>query len=274
MVNGRAVVLYYGIENPDGSWRLASGRSIVGAGGQVIASPTVADILAQAKAVGQDWRVEVIGFNPYASIDVEEIGVYQVDGIAVDYTVRVSDQDGEFYVWARNLDRALELQDKYGHARGFDLRAYEVDFATLDVVNSTTDSTYRVELLTPGQFHFATSLAGIDFVPAMLTAEYNNQSGILSYSVNDSGSASLSPDHYESGIKAMIGLLDTVIDQYITASRAFALRMGFQGGLKDFSPGLAYDAATDQFHSTTNRELAPMFEAIFQHAPDGANAVV
>ena len=31
------------------------------------------------------------------------------DGLAIDYTVLVSDRDGSFHVWARNLDRALQL---------------------------------------------------------------------------------------------------------------------------------------------------------------------
>jgi hypothetical protein len=37
-------------------------------------------------------------------------------------------------------------------------------------VSSTDDSTYRVELLTPAQFHFATSHGGIDFRPEMLSS--------------------------------------------------------------------------------------------------------
>jgi hypothetical protein len=40
---------------------------------------------------------------------VAEIGVRFIDGQVVDYTVQVSDRDGSFYVWARNLDRALAL---------------------------------------------------------------------------------------------------------------------------------------------------------------------
>jgi hypothetical protein len=86
----------------------------------------------------------------------------------VDYTVRITDNDGSFHVWARNLDRALQLQAKTGAAFEFNLRNYEVNLETLDEVNSTDDSTYRVETLTPAQFHFATSLGGIDFRPEML----------------------------------------------------------------------------------------------------------
>ena len=96
---------------------------------------------------------------------VETIGVRFTDGVAVDYTVEVTDRDGTFYVWARNLDRAIQLEWKTGDSREFNLRNYAIDFDSLDEVNSTDDSMYRVELLTPAQFHFATSLGGIDFRP-------------------------------------------------------------------------------------------------------------
>jgi|GEM_PF-2436836 len=269
IVEGRAIILDYGIKNEDGSWRLASGADVLAGDGSVIATPTRDDILAQAAGEGQEWRVEDIGFNPYGFIDVEEIGVYLIDGIVVDYTVEITDQDGSFYVWARNLDRALELQDKYGSPRDFNLRSYEVDFDTLDEVGSTDDSTYRVELLTPGQFHFATSLVGIDFQPEMLSAEIDAADGTIAYSVNASGVASLSEEEYVSGIKTMIELLDTVMKEYTIVSRAFAVRMALQGGLSDFARGIEYDVELDAYQPTTDRELAPMFEAIFEAAPAG-----
>ncbi|MFM2391158.1 MAG: hypothetical protein RLZZ437_2713, partial [Pseudomonadota bacterium] len=268
-VNGRAVVLDYGVENADGSWSLASGNAVLDAGGATITMPTKADILAQARLVGQEWRVEALGFNPLAALTVDQIGVYQINGKVIDYTVYVTDEMGSFHVWARALDQALELQDKYGTARGFDLRAYAVDFATLDIVESEDDSVVRVELLTPGQFNFATELSGITFNPAMLTATLNRTSGVIAYSVNDTGQPSLSETEYVSGINAMIALLDPVMDQYITASRAFALRMAFQGGLSDYFAGVAYDAAKDQFYATTDRALSPVFTAIFADIPAG-----
>jgi Ca2+-binding RTX toxin-like protein len=269
VVNGRAVVLDHGIENADGSWSLASGRPVLDANGVAVAAATKADILAQARLAGQEWRVEALGFNPLAALTVESIGIYQVNGKVIDYTVFVTDELGSFHVWARTLDQALELQDKYGNARGFDLRAYAVDFATLDIVESEDNSAVRVELLTPGQFNFATELSGITFNPSMLTATLNRASGVIAYSVNESGQPSLSPTEYVSGIDAMIGLLDPVMDQYITASRAFALRMAFQGGLSDYFTGIGYDAAKDQFFASTDRALAPVFTAIFEDVPAG-----
>ena len=128
IVNGRAQILDYGIQNTDGSWRLASGAALVDANGIAIPAPTKADILAQAHPTGQEWRTESFGYNRFATIPVPTIALDIVKGNVADYTVQVTDQDGIFYVWARNLDRALALQDKQGNARAFNLRNYAVDF--------------------------------------------------------------------------------------------------------------------------------------------------
>ncbi|HEX8061745.1 MAG TPA: calcium-binding protein, partial [Allosphingosinicella sp.] len=257
--NGRAVILDYGVKQPDGRWALASAPGITYA--------TAEAILALPHAAGTEWRREDIQFNPLADLPVEAIGVRFTDGKVVDYTVQVTDRDGTFYVWARNLDRALELEWKTGDYREFALRNYEVDFEHLDEVGSTDDSTYRVELLTPAQFHFATSLGGIDFHPQMLTAVANDVTGHLAYTVNDSGRASLSADSYVSSIKTMISMLQPVMEQYVTVSRRFAVRMALQGGLAQFARGIAFDAGRNVFLATTDRQMAPMFEAIFAGAP-------
>ena len=161
IVDGRAVILDYGIRQADGSWKLASDPSVSYA--------SKAAITALGHPAGTEWRVEEIGFNPYADLPVDTIGVRFTDGQVVDYTVQVTDADGTFFVWARNLDRALQLEWKTGDSREFALRNYAITFAELDEVNSSDDSTFRVELLTPAQFHFATSLGGIDFRPEMLS---------------------------------------------------------------------------------------------------------
>lgn len=41
----------------------------------------------------------------------------------------------------------MQLEFRYGDARPFELRNYAIDFDTLDEVNSSDDSTYRVEML-------------------------------------------------------------------------------------------------------------------------------
>ncbi|MEL6679311.1 MAG: calcium-binding protein, partial [Pseudomonadota bacterium] len=272
IVNDRVLVLDYGIQLEDGSWKLASGTPIVDENDDIIPFPTRDDILALAVGAGQEWRVEEIGFNPYGQIDVERIGVNFIDGIAVDYTVKVTDSEGSFFVWARNLDRALEIQFYGGDAREFDLRSFAVDFDTLDEVNSTDDSTFRVEMMTPGQFHYAVSLYGIDFVPNMLSASID-AGGVIDYSTNANPGYSLSETEFVSGVDAMIELTGFAMQQYIVTSRAFAVKLAVQGGLSDFFREISYDIEADQFGPTSDRELAPMFRAIFEAAPAGAEAV-
>ena len=281
IVDGRAILLDYAIAQGDGTWKLASDP------GTVYAS--AADIMALGHAAGTEWRREDIQANPLADLPVDTIGVYFINGEVKDYTVQVTDNDGSFYVWARNLDRALQLQAKSGAAFEFNLRNYEVDLETLDEVNSTDDSTYRVELLTPAQFHFATSMGGIDFRPEMLTATYDNITGQLAYSVNGvrgagryvaevdadgnpvmvtySDGTTAPAITYESDVKTMIAMLQPVMEQYIVTSRRFAVRMALQGGLSEYARGVSYDAARDVYTPTTDRQLAPMFEAIFEAAP-------
>ncbi len=221
IVNGRAIIHDVGIHNADGSWSLASDPAVTYA--------SKAAIMALATAQGRTWREEAFAFNPNANLPVDTIGVRYADGIAVDYTVQVTDADGSFFIWARNLDRALELEAKTGDYREFNLRNYEIDFATLDEVGSTDDAVYRVELLTPAQFQFALQLGGLDFNPHMLSAVADAATGHITYSVNDSGRASLSETSYVSPIQPMIEMLDVAMAQYIITSRRFAVRMAMQG---------------------------------------------
>ncbi|MEL7519186.1 MAG: calcium-binding protein, partial [Pseudomonadota bacterium] len=261
IIDGRAVILDYGIEQPDGTWALASDPSTTYA--------TVQDILALDKAQGTEWRAEELGFNPIASVPVEQIGVRFTDGQVVDYTVEVTDRDGTFYVWARNLDRAIELEWKTGDYREFNLRNFAIEFENLDEVGSTDDSTYRVEILTPAQLNFATSLGGVDFRPELLSATLNDDTGTIDYAVGPTGSANLStdPSRFVSGINEVIGLLGPVMTQYITVSRRLAVRLALQGGLSDYADGFEYDVELDAYLPTTERQLAPLFEAIFADAP-------
>jgi hypothetical protein len=262
VVSGRAVIDDYGIKQADGSWALASGTAIKDANGNVIASPTKADILAQAHSAGTEWRVESFGFNAFANLPVQNIGIDIVNGQVADYTVRVTDQDGSFYVWARNLDRALALQAKQGTSVAFNLRNYEVDFVKLQQqVDSSDDSKYRIELLTPAEFSFALKLSSIEFQPRMLVATLNSVTGVISYAVNTTGPASVSIGGAPSSIDNMIGLLDPVFKEYVYVSRATAVRMALQGGLSSFAQGLKYDVAQDKYVSTTNKQLAPMLGA-------------
>src|SRR5262249_37320810 len=115
----------------------------------------------------------------------------------------------------------------------------------------------------------ASALGGIDFQPQMLTATLNNATGHIDYAVGPTGSANLSddPTQWVSGIAAMIQMLQPVMEEYISVSRRYAVRLAMQGGLAEFFDGVAYDVANDCYAPTTNRELAPLFEAIFRAAP-------
>lgn len=146
------------MKQADGTWKLASDM----AAGLGTTYASKAAIMALAKPAGTEWRVEDIGFNPYAGLAVDRIGVHFTDGQVVDYTVQVTDRDGTFYVWARNLDRALQLEWKTGDSREFNLRNFAIDFETLDEAGSTDDSTYRVEMLTPARRGVAAANDNID----------------------------------------------------------------------------------------------------------------
>jgi hypothetical protein len=51
---------------------------------------------------------------------------------------------------------------------------YKVDFVKLQQqVDSSDDSKYRIELLTPAEFSFALKLSSIQFQPRMLVANDN-----------------------------------------------------------------------------------------------------
>ncbi len=274
ILDGRPVIRDFAVENPGGSWRLASGVPILAADGSPVANPTVADILAQPPPEGTAWRVEEIGHNAYADLPVDRMGVNLVDGTVVDYSVRITDADGSFDVWARNLDRALELQEATGDGGAFNLRNYAVDFDTLDEAGSTDDSAYRVEVLTAGQLHFASSIYGIDFQPGIMAANIDPETGLIGYSTGAfNGAAPASVDaegNYVSTIAPAIELFDVMMQNYIEVSRGFAVRLALQGGLSRFAGALDYDPATDKFAPATDRELAPVFEAIFAEAPAGA----
>ena len=276
IVNGRAVIVDYGIQNADGSWSLASGNPVLDANNNVIAAPTLADVLAQVPSAGDQWRAENIGYNPFAAIPVQNVALDVVNGVVVDYTVQLTDQDGTFYVWARNLDRALQLQAKDGNARAFDLRNYAVDFSSLQQqVDATDDSTYRIELMTPAELNFALELDSVPFQPQFLSGTIDSATGVIDYTINDQGQTSLSDTGYVSGIQQTIGLLNSLFQEYVTVSRADAVAIALQGGLSQFAQGISYDATTGQYSPTTKQQLAPMLEAVFDGAPaDNTNNAI
>src|SRR3984957_18697415 len=58
-----------------------------------------------------------------------------------------------------------------------------------------------------------------------------------------------------------------IITSAWNAMNVDAVELAMQGPLAGYFRGLAYDAASDTFSPTTDQQLAPMYEAIFQAAP-------
>ena len=109
----------------------------------------------------------------------------------------------------------------------------------LDEVGSTDDSAYRVELLTPAQFHFATQPRRHRFPPADADRDRSTEStGHIAYSVNESGPREpLDRTDYRLGDQgddrdAPAG--DGAI--CASVSRRFAVRLALQGGLARIRP--------------------------------------
>ncbi|MCA3590034.1 MAG: tandem-95 repeat protein, partial [Methylocystis sp.] len=279
VINGRALVKDFGIKITDAGgsyWQRASGEAVVDAQGQTIARPTLADLRAFAMDAGEHWRMEEIGFNSFRALPFDKVAVYLIDGIVTQYSVYVEDAQGGFYVWSTNLDRALEQQHNSGLASSFGLRNYAIDFNTLPEVNATDDSAYRVELMTIGQFRFASSLYSIDFRPEILHAAVNASTGMLQYNSGglNGGVGPNADGSYASVVTPTLGLFGNLMEQYLHMSRAVAVRLAADGGLASSFAGVQYDAEQDAFIPVGGRELAPMFQAIFERAPDGAAAAV
>ncbi len=260
VVDGRAVVHDYAIERTDGGgsyWELASGTSILDADGNTIARATLADVQAQAALDGQSWRVEDFADTLPPEAPFEKVAFQLKNGIITDYTVLVRDSEGEFFVWANNLQRALDYQDRYGE-NAFGLRNFQVDLDNLLDADNSDDSAIRAELLTLDQLRFASASFGVDFQPGINIAE-TDENGLLVY---------------ETPVAETIGFFDSMINLYIGASRGVAVRLASQGGLSDFFQGVEYDAGTDAFKPTTNREIEPLLTAVMAAAPAEEQAAI
>lgn len=271
LVNDRAVVRDWGVWVADGAggyWTLQSGNPVLDAGGAVIERPTLLDVRSQVTEGGAfQWRIETFLHDPFQTAPTDRIGVYLIDGEVVDYTVWVEDEDGGFHMWARNLDRALELQFKEGRPGGFGLRGYEVDLDTLDEANSTLDSKYRAEVLTIDEFRFALGSFGDVFEPEILSTRVDPDTGLLVYTSGGDAPEAAPADEYVSVIEPAIEFFGILMESYIHLSRAFAIRVASQTGLSQFFEGLDYDAGADKWVPTSGRELVPMFEQILTAMP-------
>ncbi len=254
VTEGRATVLDYGVLVSDASgtyWTLASGEAVTAGDGSVIDRPQLDDVLALATAAGESWRTEEfdVAQAPFA---FEKTAVYFKGGVLTDYAVQVTDAQGSFFVWSNNLRLALQYQDENG-INGFGLRNYALDLDNLKDADNSLDSYVRAEIVTAGQLKFGAAAYGIVFEPDVLMAAVD-ANGLL---------------EYQAPIDDTTEFLGNLMEHYAFFSRAASLHLAAQGGLADFFRGVVYDPAADAWIVTSGRELIPMFEAIFEHAPAG-----
>ena len=66
---------------------------------------------------------------------------------------------------------------------------------------------------------------------------------------------------------AALSAMTPIIASAWNAMNVDAVELAMQGPLAGYFQGLSYDAADDTFSPTTDEQLAPMYEAIFQAAP-------
>jgi Ca2+-binding RTX toxin-like protein len=72
---------------------------------------------------------------------------------------------------------------------------------------------------------------------------------------------------------AMIQAMSSFLKGSWTAMNLEAVRLAMQGPLASYFDGIAYDATDNMFRATTDQQLTPMYEAIFDAAPaDAAGA--
>ena len=84
-------------------------------------------------------------------------------------------------------------------------------------------------------------------------------------------------DLCENGRPGAVSALNSVLDVAVSQLDKIVVRLASQGPLAPYFAGVEYDPQADQFHPTTEHQLAPMLEAIFAAAPsttEGATAYI
>src|SRR5262249_53839723 len=71
--------------------------------------------------------------------------------------------------------------------------------------------------------------------------------------------------------QTMIPAVADFISATVTAINIESVRLAMQGPLASYFQGVTYDATADKFYATTDQQLTPMFEQIFEHAPSDVN---
>src|SRR5690606_6898005 len=70
---------------------------------------------------------------------------------------------------------------------------------------------------------------------------------------------------------AAIAQMEKVLDYGWSTLNEISLRIAMQGPLADYFDGIAYNPETDMFYATTDLQIVPMLEAIFDAAPGNAS---
>ena len=253
---GKVTVLDYGVYVEDGSggyWTLASGTPILDGGGVAIARPTLDDVLAQALAAGEAWRVESFA-EPEPAFAFEDFAVFYSGGQVWDYAVLVDDgSGGSYWASARAVKDAIAqgLSDPAGatdtNLQNF-VTAYLAQAGAGITGHEIVDmETARLVVKTGGGDlgDLTTIMVGRDALGALV---------------------------YEENVETQNSFLQEILDRHEHWADGVAVRVALQTGLASFFPDLAYDAERDVFTPTGSRELIPTFEAIFAAAPADAMA--
>ncbi|WNM62097.1 calcium-binding protein [Candidatus Nitrospira neomarina] len=74
----------------------------------------------------------------------------------------------------------------------------------------------------------------------------------------------------EPGNQAAISAFEGILDLLVSRLDALAVRLAAQGPLQSYFASVEYDVEADALQATTNRDLVPMFEAVFAGAPGSA----
>ncbi len=247
--NGR--VLDYAVADAGGNWRLASGNPVLDASGNVIAAPSLQNILNQTAPEGQTWRLEA--FGEYTRPDpAQEFAVVWLDDKIRDYAVFV--EPDNVWVSAAKLIEAIrygrEIEAEYQYASLADFSArYRELYADVD----------RIEVHNVKDLAYAAILGGVELDEIASLKAGRDAQGKLEYGYS---------------ISYQADALQQVIERADAFQTASAIRIAAQTGLKDYFELVPYDPVKDVFHPTTPRELTPLFEQIFANAPAGEAAAL
>ncbi|MBA3966434.1 MAG: hypothetical protein H0X47_11775, partial [Nitrospirales bacterium] len=77
-------------------------------------------------------------------------------------------------------------------------------------------------------------------------------------------------DQVAPGNQAAISAFEGILELLVTRLDVLAVRLAAQGPLQSYFAAVEYDVETDALQATTNRDLVPMFEAVFAGAPGTA----